>query len=144
MWLLNTPISTTPTFNKTHTVCVLWGRWAVNLRPEGDSPDDSVAVHSLAASGENKLEVQSQHFAQGCKETVRKRKGGQKRRREKGESLLQTSLTSDFIKTAHHITLSLTYFGCSRSKCFQLGFMYCKKISGTLKEFNSCAPLYFI
>lgn len=40
----------------------------------GHSPGDSVAVHSLAVSGENTLKERSQHFAQGCMETVKRKK----------------------------------------------------------------------
>lgn len=43
---------------------------AVRVAAEGNSPGDFEAVHSLAASGENTLKGQSQHFVQGCTETV--------------------------------------------------------------------------
>lgn len=84
LWHLNTRtlyhwLNVTPTFNNSHskpqTVWVLGGRRAVNPRPEGHSPGDFVAVHSLAVSGENTLEGRNQHFVQGCMETVKRRKG---------------------------------------------------------------------
>lgn len=43
-----------------------------NLRVEGHSLVDFVAVHLLAASVKNILKGQSQHFVQGCRETAKK------------------------------------------------------------------------
>lgn len=54
----------------------------VNPGTEGHLPGDSVAVHSLAASGESTLKVRSQHFAQGCMETVKSRNRNTDRKEE--------------------------------------------------------------
>lgn len=41
-----------------------------NPPAEGHSPGDFAAAHSLVVSGQNRLKGRSQHFVQGCKETV--------------------------------------------------------------------------
>lgn len=91
VWRVNTRslhhrLNETPIFGNGHskpqTVWVLGGRRAVNLRAEGHSPGDFVAVHSLAVSGENTLKGRNQHFVQGCMETVKRRKGKMDRERE--------------------------------------------------------------
>ena len=98
-----------------------------STRPEGHSPGDFVAVHSLAVSGENTLKGQNQHFVQGCMETVKRREA--KKTRDIGRKFIikqtRNCTASHFIKTFHSnntpgIT-ALLCFGCCWEKMFSIG-----------------------
>lgn len=88
----------------------IWGgNFAENLKKkrERNSPGGSVAVHSLAVFGQNTLKERNQRFAQGCRETVKKKKKGG--RNIKGEFVVVTGKCTAFSNDISH-TVQDTHF----------------------------------